>query len=216
MTRRNFCSFLGMSLTFPVLPSFPRNLAAAQEESYRIYSLLMPALAQPKKAFLICDTTAAPEYPPIAVKTPPASLASMTHPMYIVVPENREAQFQEIVAEYERLKTVRIPLESKFQLPKPYELLDERQQREYEDLEPPHVGDPAHPWHENRSVARRYKDKGPLLQLSNVFFDSSNTLAAVYAVTLLNFRLRSWYVFESRNGLWSKLPWRIGAFSTGA
>jgi hypothetical protein len=184
------------------------------DDSYAIFSLLIPALQDTKKEYLISDTTADPTwdaYPQTpAVQTKPPAPVVQTFfanldPMD--VPDDRLAPFQEAVADYISRKGERVWLEPKLSLRLPYRLMNAEELIEYSKLSIPHVSDPSHPWPPDRKLVKKYKGRGPLSRMSEVYFDREHTLGLVRAVAG-NSCKENWYSFEKRSGQWRAASWK--------
>lgn len=90
------------------------------EDSYAVYSAVLekPTLSHPNinRKYLIQDTTRLGEDDPHGC---------------IRVPANYAAKFDEMLAEYSQYKEDRFQLERKFQVDRPYELLDEAEAKQF-------------------------------------------------------------------------------------
>jgi len=182
------------------------------EDSFTIYSLLIPVLQPTKKEYLVAETTedlsgqfqvltpAAQTKPPYA----PIDIARLRIDP-LDVPDDWKVPFQEAVADYQRNKEVRVRLEPKLRLPLPYRLLDSEQVKEYKLLQPPHITSPSHPWPPDPKLVKKYKGRGPLSLVSEVYFDHARTLGLVWAVSGC---MENWYAFEKQNSQWLPAAWK--------
>jgi len=237
LNRRTFCLQAGISLA--ALVSFAQETAAFSQESspvpmpadraedsYAIFSLLVPVLQDDssgscmcrgarrtkKKGYLILDTTADPQRlmfprtPAVETKPPMGAKGFFAHLDPMDVPDRQVAQFHEAVADYERRKGERVQLESKFSLPMKYWLMNENEAGEYAKLSVPHIASPSHPWPPDRKLVKKYKGWGPLSWMSEVYFDHARTLGLVWAAR--NDGCHDWYAFEKQDGHWRPAAWK--------
>jgi hypothetical protein len=238
MNRRTFCLQTGISLASlmalaqkpatPTTESSPAPMPADRgEDSYEIFSLLIPVLqdesptprecgktSRPakKNGYLISDTTADPgrlAFPrtPVAETKPPMGAQGFfAHLDPMDVPDRQVAQFNEAVVDYASRKGERVQLEPKFSLPLPYRLMSVNEVSEYAQLSVPHISDPSHPWPPNRGLVKKYKGWGPLSRMSEVYFDHARVLGLVWAER--NNGCMDWYAFEKQDGQWRPAAWK--------
>jgi len=237
LNRRTFCLQAGISLA--ALASFAQETAASSQESspvpmpvdraedsYAIFSLLVPVLQDDppgscmcrgarrakKNGYLILDTTADPQklmfarIPAVETMPPMGAKGFFAHLDPMDVPDGQVAQFHEAVADYERRKGERVRLEPRFSLPKPFWLMSESEAAEYAKLDVPHVTNPSHPWPPDPRLVKKYKGWGPLSWMSEVYFDQARTLALVWASR--NDGCYDWYAFEKQDGHWRPTAWK--------
>jgi hypothetical protein len=106
-------------------------------------------------------------------------------------PKEREKEFQEVLADFERRKATPRLLERKLSLPKPYVLLSGEQIRQLAaDKEP-------------------FRVVINVFRLSDVYFNQRGTLALTFISTDCGGLCGSyqWKVFEKLNGVWTARDW---------
>jgi hypothetical protein len=164
-------------------------LAERADDSYAIYSLLIPVLQETKKEYLISNTTEDPNRQatsqmPIARGKPPVTLvqqlAASGGGMILNVPDEWLIQFNEAVADYTSRKGERLRLEPKLRLPLPYRLVD-------------------------GTLARKHKQPDLPSRMSEVYFDRSRSLGLVWGN--IGSGCTHWYVFQKQDGQWRPAPW---------
>lgn len=235
MSRRTFCLHAGFALAGlmaiaqkPAAPSSERRPvpmpAERADDSYAIYSLLIPALQKTTKEYLVMDTTENPHSStynvrPVAEETKlpmtPIQRVMSGGGVVMKVPDDRMVQFNEAVEEFTRRDGVRVQLERKFILQIPYRLMDTKHINEYSKLfEPQCVTAPGQLWHLDQKLERKYVRRGPLIRMSEVYFDHAHTFGLVHASSLGWIEgaggsscTENWYAFEKRDGKWSPATW---------
>jgi hypothetical protein len=178
-------------------PSFQQDATSADSErdndAYTIYSLL---LTNPKTShggddnerYLIAPTTI-PGYPQIPCVQPP---------------KDRNGDFAEVWAEYERRKAIPRELKPMFSIPKPYVLL---------------TADEVKAFIEERSLQRRdgkprderFRGVTDLFRVTDVYFNRHRTLALTASSTHCGglCGLSEWKVFEKLDGKWGPRQWVV-------
>jgi hypothetical protein len=179
-----------------IAPGFQKEAnpadSAREKDVYAIYSLL---LSNPNTShgpdhderYLISATTVPgiPEQPCVRP------------------PKEREAEFRDVLVDYERRKSTMRELKPALSIAKPYELLDANQVNEFikdRSLSPPG----------KRVPNPRFQGVTDLFRLSDVYFSPRGTLALTaissFCGSLCGFH--QWKVFEKRaTGKWEELPW---------
>jgi hypothetical protein len=185
------------------------------DDSYAIFSLLIPSLQNTKKEYLVADTTEDPSrqaftQTPIARSEVPQSPITRAlkgiEGIVVDVPERRLTQFHQVQEDYASRKGERLRLEPKFNMPLPYQLMDSKLMAEYERREPA-LGLVTQTWQVDRKIARHYRGRGPLSRMSEVYFDRFRTLGLVWAVKADDCLL-NWYAFEKQDGRWTAASWK--------
>jgi hypothetical protein len=224
MNRREFCrngviaamsSGSGKALAFGQGGSQP---AAADMESYAIWSALIPVLAPPAaKGYLVPELTALPEMikgvtseqPETPIEGRKLFFAGV---MQVQVPPEWKARFDDAAESFRLGLKQRVRLERKLTLPHDYRLMDADALAEYGRIAPPLcVADPGHPWHRDRALERKYARFAPPLRFSRVSYDGGKTLGLVWAATATGGD--TIYAFGRENAAWQKMPWRASTWS---
>jgi hypothetical protein len=179
-----------------IATSFPQDAASTDPERdkdvYTIYSLL---LTNPKTShgsddnerYLIAPTTI-PGYPSIPCVRPP---------------KERNGDFAEVWAEYQRRKTIPTELKPMFSIPKQYVLLTDDEVKGFID---------------ERGIRRsqkppdeRFRGVSDLFRLTDVYFNPRRTLALTAISTYCGGTcgMAEWKVFEKLDGKWEPLQWVV-------
>jgi hypothetical protein len=233
MNRRTFCAQAGITLASltalaqksltPSTESRPVPMPADRaDDSYAIFSLLITVLQKTTKEYLILNATENPrsstynERPVAETKPPmtPIQRAMSGGGVLMNVSEDRMAQFNEAVKEFTIRDGVRVKLERKFNLRLPYRLMDSKHINEYSKLFEPQCLAPVKPWHLDSKLERKYIGRGPLIRISEVYFDHARTFGLVHASSLGwnegaggSSCTVNWYAFEKREGTWRPATW---------
>jgi hypothetical protein len=180
-------------LVAPIIPAFQQDTTSSDSERdkdvYAIYSLML-SKAHPtalNERYLMASTTV-PGYPEIPCVQPPIE---------------RNGDFREVLADYERRKTIQRQLKPMFSLPKPYVFL---------------TGDEVNKVMQEQGYVSRRGEKPPderfrgvtdIFLLSDVYFNPRRTIAltAIFSWCGGLCGERSWVVFEKLDGKWKQLPW---------
>ncbi len=176
-------------------PSFPQDASSADSErekdTYAIYSLL---LTNPRTShgvdnnerYLIAATTV-PGVPPIPCIRPP---------------KDREGDFAEVLADYDRRKATQQPLKAMFSIPKPYVLLTEEEVKAF-------IEERLIPRPSQKPRDERFRGVIDLFRLTDVFFNPRRTLALTQNSTWCGglCGLWEWKVFEKVDGKWEERQW---------
>ncbi len=137
--------------------------------------------------YLIAETTA-PGYP----KEP-----------CVQSPKAREAEWREVLADFERRNNIPRKLERALSISKPYELLTADEVKEFiEARSMPKIGSPK--------PNERFRGVTDLFTLTDVYFNRRRTLALTYISTWCGglCGLMSWKVYEKSDaGDWEERPW---------
>ena len=199
--KANMFRYGGMLLLGLFSPrSFPQEIAYADLEqvtdTYTIYSLL---LTNPTTAGL--DTNERYLIAPTTVPGDPQILC-------VVPPKGREAEFKEVLADYDKRKNTPFPLKPLFQITKPYVILTDDEVKAFttERL----VGS------KNKPRDERFGGVTHLFRLGNVYFNPKRTLAMVQLSTWCGSLCGKWdwRVFEKVDGKWEERRWvRCGVVS---
>ena len=178
-------------------------------DSYDIYSQLLPGNQiewgnAPRSFWLLEDTTKAE--PP---NSPCATGGMMNPHQAIQAPEERQADFAEVLADFDAHCHDRYLLDaSKFHVKLPVRLLDEESQKRYVS----HVMNfmpPRNNIMQAPPTPDEFKGAAGMHSFTAVYFNRTHTLAmteiGMYCGGLCgNWR---WVVLERRNGQWQILPW---------
>jgi hypothetical protein len=118
-------------------------------------------------------------------------------------PKEREAEWREVLADFERRKDTPRQLERAFSIGKSYELLNADEVKEFiEARSVPKIG--------SRKTNERFHGVTDLFSLSDVYFNRRRTLALTYISTWCGglCGLMSWKVYEKSDaGEWEERPW---------
>jgi hypothetical protein len=172
-------------------PAKPAADDARRADTYAIYSLLMtnPETshgADDNEIYLIGDTTVSGT-PKVPCVRPPAESA---------------ARFGEVLADFEARKDTPVRLESAFQIPKPYRLLNAAEVEEFYTRYAT-VGTSG-------SRAQGSVKVSDLFRLSDVYFNHDRTLALTAISTWCGSlcAIYQWKVLEkTADGRWEERPW---------
>jgi hypothetical protein len=189
--------------SLPVIPMPPDRA----DDSYQIYSLLMPVgelgdPGFPHALWLIGDTTHAliASGQPCTVDPATRDSQLVMDPHVGVHPDAAHTQdFAEILDDFDRHCHDRIQLsEDAFHLTVPFHLLDDAEQREFMAL-PRNVAMPA-----------KYQGAPGLSSFSEVYFNGHHTAALVYASAWCGglCAQQFWAAFELKDGRWHRLDWK--------
>lgn len=187
---RLLCAFVISAAT---ASAFQSPDEAADKDVYAIYSLMLtkPATSHGKDdnaRYLIQETThpGNPERP------------------CVQPPKEREAEYREVLADFERRKNTQRKLERKFEIPKSYILLSAEDADEFaRSRMSPHLNEPP-------ESDERFQGVVDLITLTNVFFNPQRTLAVTQISTWCGglCGLWLWKVFEkSMSSEWRELSW---------
>ena len=234
MNRRTFCVQPSMTIAgltaFAKQPLEPSTETRAvsmpsdrADDSYAVFSLLIPVLQTTKKEYLVSNTTENPrryrsDVQPVSQTKPPMTpiqYAMSGGGIVMDVPDDWMAQFNEAVEEFRHREGIRVQLERKLNLPFPYRLIDSKGMDEYLRLLAPRSLMPqGKPWHRDPKLEQKYMGQGPLIRMSEVYFDHEHSLGLVHASSLEwdegpggNGCTQNWYAFEKRDGNWIPAPW---------
>jgi hypothetical protein len=160
--------------------------AGLEKDVYAIYSLMLtdPETSHsqdPNERYLIKATTA-------SVLPGPMGLARCVRP-----PAEYEADFQAVLADYERRKDIPRELRRELSIRKPYELLSADEAKAFQD-----------------GYRSRYPGATDIFTLSDVYFNRDRTLALAYISSWCNALcgLSQWKVFEKLDsGAWVERDW---------
>jgi hypothetical protein len=118
-------------------------------------------------------------------------------------PKEREADFAEVLADYDRRKGTQQPLKPQFSIPKPYVLLTEDEVKAFIENAPPR--------RTQKPPDERFRGVTDLFRLSDVYFNPRLTLAltaiSTYCGSLCG--LKEWKVFEKVDGKWEPRQWIV-------
>ncbi len=186
-----------------LMPSgFPQDTtpadSAREKDVYSIYSLL---LTNPRTShgadnndrYLIAQTTV-----PGVPRTP-----------CVRPPKEREADFGEVLADFEHRKATQRELKSMFSIPKPYVLLSEDEVKAF-------IEERLVPRPNPKPTDERFRGVTDLFRLTDVYFNPKQTLALVQLATWCGglCGLWEWRVFEKIDGTWDERRWvTCGAIS---
>jgi hypothetical protein len=179
-------------------------------DSYEIYSQLLPGNQiewgnVPRSFWLLEDTTKA-----VSPDSPCATGGMMNPHKAIQAPQERQAEFAEVLADFDAHCHDRYQLEaSKLRVELPVRLLDEEARKRYTS----HVSGfvpPRNNIMQAPPTPDEFKGAAGMHSFTTVFFNRTRTLAitqiGMYCGGLCgNWR---WVVLERTNGQWHILPWR--------
>lgn len=186
------------------------------EDSYRIYSQLLPGDqiewgdAQ-RSQWLMEDVTKA-----VTLDSPCASggmMAGSMNPHHsIKAPEARQAEFAEVLADFDAHCHDRYKLEAaKFGLKLPVQMLDEEARGRYVQGVM-HYMPPANDIMRAPATPDEFKGAAGMHSFTAVYFNSAHTMAmteiGMYCGGLCG--MWRWVVLEKKNGQWKVLPWVYG------
>lgn len=186
MVRVAYC----LLLSFSTIQGFQPQDLGLEKDVYAIYSLI---LTNPKTSHG-------------ADKNERYLIAAMTTPgrpeePCIRLPNGREADFREVLADYKRRKSIPRELKPVFSAGKPYELLNDEEAREFRtERRLPIPG-------EQRSPNQRFLGATDLFTLSDVYFNQRRTLAltAISSWCGSLCALYQWKVFQKlESGKWEE------------
>jgi hypothetical protein len=168
--------------------------AEREKDVYAIYSLLFTNTetshgADTNERYLIAATTSTrwPSEPTPACVAPPAG---------------RQAEFREVLADYELRKSTPRQLKRQLSIQKPYVLLDDEEVKAFMKTRPPTV----HP----DTSDERFRGVADVFMLSEVYFNPSRTLALTAFSSWCGGLCAKWQwrVFEkSATGKWEERHW---------
>jgi hypothetical protein len=118
-------------------------------------------------------------------------------------PKEREAEWREVLVDFERRKDTPRRLERSFSISKPYELLNADEVKEF-------IADRSLPRLGTAVADERFRGVTDLFRLSDVYFNRRRTLALTYISTWCRglCGLMLWKVYEKSNaGGWDERPW---------
>lgn len=167
---------------------FYPNEAAAEErarETYRIYSLL---LTKPR-------TSHGPDDNPRYLIAATARVEPFLQAPCVSPPKGREAEFADVMADFERRKGERMPLKRKLAVAKPYELLSEAEVAAFQAAA------------DRRS--ERFKGVTDLFSFTGVYFSKSGRMAMTAMSSWCGGLCgqAQWRVFEKVGEEWQERPW---------
>jgi hypothetical protein len=118
-------------------------------------------------------------------------------------PKEREAEWREVLADFERRKDIPRQLERALSISKPYELLNADEVKEFIAARSmPRIG--------SQEPDERFRGVTDLFRLSDVYFNRRRTLALTYISTWCGgvCGLMLWKVYEKSDaGEWKERPW---------
>jgi hypothetical protein len=196
------CAFpmLMIGASAQCFPQDARSADSQQERDvYAIYSLM---LTNPQTShgpdnnerYLIARTTA-----PGNPKEP-----------CVAPPKEREADFREVLTDFERRKATPRQLQPAFSIDKPYELLSADEVREFIGTRFPKPG--------TETANPRYRGVSDLYTFSDVYFNPGRTLALTAISTWCGglCAMYQWKVFEKLDsGMWEERRWTTCATMAG-
>ena len=164
---------------------------SAEKDVYAIFSLMLnnPNAGHGRddnERFLIAETTG-----PGNPRNP------CVHP-----PKEREADFREVLADFGQRKDTTRKLERRFELRKPYILLNAEDAQKFAGTRLLRQNDP-------RDIDERFRGVVDLFTLTDVYFNSKRTLAVTAIEAWCGGLCASWQwkVFEKRDDNWRELDW---------
>jgi hypothetical protein len=210
MNRRSFCGSLASLVLLEMSRSFVRAMASGQEpvpaesddDSYAIWSILIPVLRPGAKEYLIPVSTEVPE---VTVSLRPAEplpqikLAMLG--MTVQVPGAAQAMFQDAAAHFNEKGQKPLLLGPKFHLPHPYKLMTDDDMAEYRRMTGAAcIVDANHPWHKDRRLERKYAGFSEPCYFSRVYFDNARRLGLVWDGSTV-------FCFQKEDGGWTRRDW---------
>lgn len=181
-------------------PSYAQEIAYADlgqvTDTYAIYSLL---LTNPTTAGL--DTNERYLIAPTTVPGDPGILC-------VEPPKGREAEFKEVLADYDKRKNTPFPLKPLLHITERYVILTEEDVKAFSNERL--VGS------KNKPSDERFRGVTHLFRLGDVYFNPQRTLALVQLSTWCGSLCGrwDWRVFEKVDGKWEERHWvRCGAVS---
>jgi hypothetical protein len=199
--RRTVCHIcVGVGLVFvAVAASFAQGLKALRDgEAYTIYSILLknePAVREGRmKRILLSDET--------------HGYGSAQLTVCLENEPNTDAALVSLVRSYQEENKYRWQLERKFDLPIPYELVEEKTFRDF-------FKDPDAPGWNN--FFKAYPGSGYFFNLSGITFDSHKTRALVHVGYGCGFTCghSNYHLLEKRDGKWTEVPFLMSSNSCG-
>ncbi|RRA49297.1 hypothetical protein [Acidipila sp. EB88] len=186
----------------------PPDLAA---DSYEIYSELLPGREiewgdAPRSFWLLEETTKAQP-----LDTPCATSGGMNPHEAIQPPQAQQAEFAEVLADFDRRCHERYGLDaSKFHLKLPVRLLDEKGQERYTKRVSGFVP-PRDTVMQAPPTPQEFDGAAGMHSFTAVYFNKAHTLAmtqiGMYCGGLCG--NWTWVVLARMNGLWQPLPWAM-------
>jgi hypothetical protein len=144
-------------------------------------------------------------------------IADMTRPAFpfpdercVRVPPQYGMAYREAFDEYQRRKDKPVKLERAFNIPKPYELLNAEEVRQFEEIR---AHRPIIPNLNPKGILGKITD---LYWLADVYFNQQHTLALTGIFTFCGDTcgITKWRIFEkSSTGQWEERPWGCGAIA---
>jgi hypothetical protein len=163
------------------------------KDAYAIYSTLLtnPRTshgADDNERYLIAPTTV-PGYPQIPCVQPP---------------KEREADFAEVLSDYNRRKATQLPLKPMFSVPKPYLILTDDEVKAF-------IEERGMPRRGQKPPDERFRGVTDLFRLTDVYFNPRRTLALTAISTFCGglCGLIEWKVFEKVDGKWEPRQWVV-------
>lgn len=186
------------------------------DDSYAIYSQLLPGNQiewgnAPRTQWLLEDITKA-----VAVDTPCGSggmmVGSMNPHQSIKAPEARQAEFAEVLADFDAHCHDVYKLDSsKFRLELPIRMMDEEARGRYVQAVM-HYMPPTNDIMRAPATPDEFKGAAGMHSFTAVYFNPAHTLAmteiGMYCGGLCG--MWRWVVLEKKNGRWQTLPWVFG------
>jgi hypothetical protein len=179
-------------------PGYPQEISYADldrvKDTYAIYSIL---LTNPRTShgsdnnerYLIAPNTV-PGFPRVPCVKPP---------------KEREAEFAEVLADFDRRKASQQPLKPMFSIPKPYVLLTDDEVKAF-------IEERVWPKPGRAPADERFRGVTDLFRLTDVYFNPRRTLALTALSTYCGglCGLSEWKVFEKLdNGRWEPRQWVV-------
>jgi hypothetical protein len=224
MDRRRFSKTIAAAIALVPFASSPLSLVAqrtlnldsADDDSYAIWSLLIPVLRPKARSYLVPSKTiwtdmvgGVTAYPPSPMS--PIERAKLGFPIEMKVPAEFLDRFGSAAEAFKTQMPRPVLLESKLTLPHPYRLMDTSAMEEYSRLKPPLcVADASHPWHRDRALEKKYASFAAPCAFSRVFFDEDRSLGLVYAGAADDFTV---FAFGRQGDRWKQLDWSASTVS---
>jgi hypothetical protein len=187
-----------------------------EEASYAIYSKLLPGNQiewgdAARTQWLLEDTTVAVPLEGVCASGGPM-VGSMNPHQSVKPPQERQAEFAEVLADYDAHCHDRYQLDpSKFHLSLPIRMLDEEARKRYVNGVM-HYMPPANDIMRAPATPDEFKGAAGLHSFTAVYFNRTHTLAmteiGMYCGGLCG--MWRWVVLEKKNDQWHALPWVFG------
>jgi hypothetical protein len=172
---------------------FPQDAASADSERekdvYAIYSLMLTnSVVNARNDRYLIEATTIPGFPAIPCVQPP---------------KERNGDFREVLADYERRKAKQRQIKPMFSVSKQYLLLTA------DEVNPIIEREPYLPLYGQSSGDERFRDVTHLFRLTDVYFNPRRTLALT-AISLWCGGMcgrHDWKVYEKLDGKWEPRSW---------